>query len=288
MARVGTSRMPPPLRQIGARSQELADRRAALVLVGLGRHPNPRVVGEQGDDRVDVAALERLAEAVEQLPLGGRVRQRPRLRSLLDRRAGALQRAVHRRLAGVEHPRDLGRPKAQNVAQHEYGALVGRHALQPGNERERHGLLGLVAHLGAVGAVGHALEQGVGVGLEPDRLAPARGLRRVGRAVSAQHVLGPPGAVAQRVQAAVAGYPVQPRAQRGALLEVGQPAPGGQQRLLHHVLGVLDRAEDAVAVHLQLAPVRVGQLAERLLVALAGAVQGGLGHGSILARGTCR
>ena len=67
--------------------------------------------------------------------------------------------------------------------------------------------------------------------------------------------------VAQRVQAAVGRDRVQPGAQRRASLELLEPAPGRQQRLLEQVLGVLQRAEDPVAVELELAPVGLGQLA---------------------------
>ena len=50
-----------------------------------------------------------------------------------------------------------------------------------------------------------------------------------------------------------------------------QSAPGGDQRLLQLVLGILERTEDSVAVQLQLPPVRVDQLAEGGFVAGAGA-----------------
>ena len=43
--------------------------------------------------------------------------------------------------------------------------------------------------------------------------------------------------------------------------------PGGQERLLDGVLGVLGRAEDAVAVQLQLTPVSLDQLGEGIRVA---------------------
>jgi hypothetical protein len=43
--------------------------------------------------------------------------------------------------------------------------------------------------------------------------------------------------------------------------------PGGQERILDGVLGVLGRAEDAVAVQLQLTPVLLDQLGEGLRVA---------------------
>jgi hypothetical protein len=77
--------------------------------------------------------------------------------------------------------------------------------------------------------------------------------------------------VAQRVQAAVRRDPVQPGAQRRAPLELVKPSPCGQQSLLKQVLGVLDGAEDPVAVQLQLAPVGIGQLAEGGLFPGAGA-----------------
>jgi hypothetical protein len=52
---------------------------------------------------------------------------------------------------------------------------------------------------------------------------------------------------------------------------------------LEQVLGVLGRADDPVDVQLQLTPVRVGQLAERVLVAGARTGDGLLGHARILA-----
>ena len=49
-------------------------------------------------------------------------------------------------------------------------------------------------------------------------------------------------------------------------LELLEPAPRGEQGLLDQVLGVLGRAEDPIAVQLELMTVRVGQRAERVLV----------------------
>jgi hypothetical protein len=60
----------------GAVVQEGADRDPALVLVRLGRHRQPGVVGEQGDDGVDVADLERVREAADDVPLELGVRER--------------------------------------------------------------------------------------------------------------------------------------------------------------------------------------------------------------------
>src|SRR5262249_9387465 len=48
--------------------------------------------------------------------------------------------------------------------------------------------------------------------------------------------------------------------------EPAKALPGGQQRVLHGVLGVLEGSEHPVAMHLQLAAVLIGQLAERVAV----------------------
>ena len=52
------------------------------------------------------------------------------------------------------------------------------------------------------------------------------------------------------IQRAIGGDPVQPGAERRAFLELLEAAPGGKQRLLEQVLGVLCRADDPVDVQL--------------------------------------
>jgi hypothetical protein len=59
---------------------------------------------------------------------------------------------------------------------------------------------------------------------------------------------------------------VQPAPKRRPLPEAWQALPGRQQRLLEQVLGVGQRAQDPVAVHLQFAAVRLDQLAKRRAV----------------------
>jgi hypothetical protein len=142
--------------------------------------------------------------------------------------------------------------------------LTRREVLERGDESQPDRLTGLEARLGPGRAVLDPLEQHVGVGLEPDRLGAAGGL---GRLEHGGHLLRSARAGAQRIQAPVGRDAVQPRAQRSSPLVAIEPAPGGQQRFLQQVLGVLQRADDPVAVHLQLVPVRVGQLPKRLLVA---------------------
>jgi hypothetical protein len=52
---------------------------------------------------------------------------------------------------------------------------------------------------------------------------------------------------------------------------------------LEQIFGVLQGAEDSVTVELELAPVGVGELAERVLVPGPGANERPLGHHGILA-----
>src|SRR5262249_32845601 len=87
---------------------------------------------------------------------------------------------------------------------------------------------------------------------------------------------------AQRVQAAAGRHLVQPGPDRGTAPAPAQAPPGRQQRLLHRVLGVLRRAEEPVAVHLQLAPVGLDELTERLAVARPGPRQQIRAHQAIL------
>ncbi len=159
--------------------------------------------------------------------------------------------------------------EAEHVAQDEYGALARREVLQTRHERERDGLLGLVARRGTRRRIGNPLEQRVRVRLEPRDLGEA--LRRMANRRRGRHFHRPAAAVTQRVQAPVGRDRVEPGAQRRPALELLEPAPGGEQCLLQQVLGVLERAEDPVAVQLQLAPVGRRQLGKRLLVTALGA-----------------
>jgi hypothetical protein len=71
----------------------------------------------------------------------------------------------------------------------------------------------------------------------------------------------------------------------------GDRPPGPQQRLLHHVVGVVYRTQHPIAVLVQLAPVRLDKLGERPLVALARGSQQhqqGIGLGCALGCGLSR
>ena len=59
----------------------------------------------------------------------------------------------------------------------------------------------------------------------------------------------------------------QVRSEGASFSEPADALPGGQHRLLDRVLGIGEGSEYPVAVHLQLPPVRPGQLPERLAIA---------------------
>ena len=74
------------------------------------------------------------------------------------------ERAAHRLLAGVEHPRDLSGPEAEHVAQDQDGPLTRRQQLQGSHERQRDGLARLDAGTGTRRGVRDPLEERIGVG----------------------------------------------------------------------------------------------------------------------------
>ena len=156
--------------------------------------------------------------------------------------------------------------EAEDVAQDEHGDLARRQHLQGGHEGQRNGLGLLIAGLRAGRPGGRVFQEVVGIRLQPyDLPEPGRlGWLNIG------HIPFPGSSAAgrtQHVEAPVGGDLVEPGAQRGALLgETAEGLPGGQQRVLQRVLGVLQGPEHPVAMHLQLPPVRLGQLPERLAI----------------------
>ena len=179
--------------------------------------------------------------------------------------AGPFEGAVDRLDGRVQHVGHLAGVEPEDVAQDEHGELAGRQYLQCAHEGQGDGFGLLVAGLGAERHVDRPLEEGVGKWLEPYQFTEPG---RFGR-FNLGHVPLPGRASARRptrVEAPVGGDPVEPGADRGASLESSEALPGGQQRVLEGVLGVLQGTEHPVAVHLQLSTVRLGQLAERLAV----------------------
>ena len=151
--------------------------------------------------------------------------------------------------------------------------------LQADDECQRDRLLCLVARVRSGSLIRDPVKENVGVGLQPERLHPAGRLGHLCHAL----VLRAAPARPERIEGAVGCDPVQPGTHRRASLELLKAAPSGEQRLLEQVLGVLSRADDPVDVQLELTPVGVGELAERVLVAGTRAIQGLLGHIRILA-----
>ena len=181
---------------------------------------------------------------------------------------GALQRALDRDRGGAEHDRDLGGGERQHVAQDEDRALPGgrycRLAMSASRSHSR-------AATTAAGSAESGSHQRVRHRLQPARPSdPA-----IFRATRPDPVPDRPGpraapadpALGQRGQADVGGDLVEPGPHRGPALEAAVGAPRPQVRLLDQVLGVVRRADHAVAVRQQLPPERLGVLGEPVLLA---------------------
>ena len=157
--------------------------------------------------------------------------------------------------------------KPEHLAQDQDGALLRRQVLKRRDERQLDALALLVARFGPEQLVAD-VEGLVRVRLDPHRLDErlADAVVRVGgrSVVDRQHPLRTP---RDHVQARVRGDLVEPGAQRAARGESRQAAPGTQQRVLQRILRVVDRAEHAVAVGVELAPVRLDQAPEGILIA---------------------
>ena len=233
----------------------------------MRRHRPGDVLGEQGDERVGVAALQRRGVAVDDLAQAGVVdlAQRAllaRRRHLLgDELAGPLQRAVHRRRRGVHHRGDLGGGEAEHLEEQERRPLVARQVLQGRDERQLHRLALLGARRRARRGTGPSQATSV-TGTSPAVTRVARGPEVDGQRAAAAGV--------DEVEARAGGHRVQPGAQRAPALERAELAPGAHQRVLQCVVGVVRRAEHPVAVRVQLAAQRRHQAAEGVVVAGAG------------------
>ena len=131
-----------------------------------------RVLGQQGEDRIDLAALEGIGEALHDLsqppvaePFQGRtpawVQQ-----LLLQRAAGAEDRPVHRCDCDFERVRHLLGGEAEHVAEDEDVPLAGGEVLQRGDDGELQHLAPLVASRGRRVAI-RAAERFVSPRLDP-------------------------------------------------------------------------------------------------------------------------
>jgi hypothetical protein len=190
---------------------------------------------------------------------------------------GTLERAIDRRDRRVKQPAGFrGRP-SQDVAEEQDGTLPWREMLDRGDERELHGLAHLIPRIRARRGIRDALEGGIRVGLKPwdfcRRLAlwhPVRwGTKSFGKHSSRVRPAG------EEIQARVGGDPIEPSPERARSPESerADPTPSTEECLLDKVLGVVETAEHAIAVELQLPPVRLGQTIERLPIAPLGRLQ---------------
>ena len=276
--RAGRSQVHAPgAAEAEAGPQEGADRVRSLVLVRRGRHGQPGVAGEQRDQAVDVGGEVGIGEPAGQRAPGLLVRPGPgRSGAAPARRPRPLQRPLDRGRGGLQQGGRLGSGKAEDIAEHQYGGLPRGQPLYSGDERQLDRLPGLIPGRGPWRGVRGVVQEIVRVRLQPGDLVAAG---RLGR-LEGWHRLGryaPPGCP-PRVQALVGRDAVQPGPHRGPALESRQAPPGRQQGLLEHVLGVGERAEQPVAVHLQLTPERADQFAEGEFVTGAGALQQGVLH----------
>jgi len=117
--------------------RKVPDQVAALVLERQRWHRDHGVVGEQGDDRRDVAALERVGEPGRDPLLARRAWQRSlvtpaRWQVVGDRGPGALEQVVRCVDGAAECVRRLSGAEPEHVAEHQGGALPGREVLQGG------------------------------------------------------------------------------------------------------------------------------------------------------------
>ena len=159
-----------------------------------------------------------------------------------DSLACALQGAVDSGGRVVEVVGDLARGPVEPVAEHQYRALLGGQQLHGSDVGEADALAGDGVFLGSCVRGRELAREAVGVGLE----------MRVGAA-------GPAAALLDDPQGDVRCDSEQPRRERAVRLVARKPAPGAQERLLKRVVGVVQRAEHAVGVDVQGAPVRGGE-----------------------------
>ena len=130
------------------------------------------------------------------------------------------------------------------------------------HEGQLHRLALVIAGLRRGAARGHA-HRLVGVGLDPGRLHGGLARWRVA-------VRGRPQVLRERAplaplqlgEADVGGDGVEPRPGRALLAQPGRATPGAHQGLLDRVVGVVHRAEHAVAVGVELGPVQLDEIGE--------------------------
>src|ERR1035438_6067684 len=120
---------------------------------------------------------------------------------------------------------------------------------QRGDEGQRDGFALFVARLRAERHVDRTREERVGKRFEPGDFAERARLRRCDAGDVPRLGWAPAGG-AQRIETPARGDAVEPGADRRASFEPAEASPGGEQRVLEGVLGILERSEHPVTVHL--------------------------------------
>ena len=193
----------------------------------------------------------------------------PVRKPLRRRLAPASQHAVDRRDGSPQEIGCLAGGETEHVAQDQHGTLAGRQVLQRRDECQLDALPLLETGLGSRVAVRDP-ELLIGVGLDPHGLGEGVGETVAGTRgrpmVDWEHAFRPS---CDHVEAGVGRDPVEPRTQRATLLELLQPAPRAEQRVLEGVVGVVDRAQHPVAVRVELTSVGIHEAAKRVTVTLA-------------------
>jgi hypothetical protein len=159
----------------------------------------------------------------------------------------------------------LGRP-VEDVAQDQHRALLRRQELNRGKERDLYRLSRDHRGVGLSVVGGDPLQQLVGVRLQPPKIDRGKDYARRRRRsdLRREH---PTGGAGESVETGICRDSVEPRAKSRAPLEALPIPPRAQERLLHQILRVLQRPEQAVAMDLQLTPVPLDKGGERGLVA---------------------
>ena len=213
------------------------------------RHlPRPRL--EQGDDRVDVLAPERVDVAVQQLLLPGgevswtvsSVRPRSAIWACARWRAELTAAVVVSSASATSAADQRSTSRRISTARWRAGRCCSA-ATKASRIESRSATTTAASGTGSSQAISwfcSSASPAIWSGCRARRAAGARPALEVG-------------------QADVGGDPVEPGAHRGAALEVRGGLPGAQERLLDQVLGLVHRAAHPVAVRQQLALVALGQ-----------------------------
>ena len=177
----------------------------------------------------------------------------------MHRRARPLQRAVHGGEAHLEHRSRVVRGPVERVAEDQDRALARRKMLDRGEKRE----LDRLSRDDSVVRLGTLVDEAIGVRLQPGEVG--RRNRAGADLGSGADLVGhePPRPALEDPEAGVGRDPIEPGPERRAPVVRLAAAPGAEEGVLDGVLGVLERAEHPVGVHLELGAMPFDELRER-------------------------